>query len=353
MEVNKEHPTACMFQCDWRSCTKSFKRKSDLQRHYRIHTNERPYACPLPKCEKSFIQQFALTVHIRTHTGEKPHQCQQTNCGKRFSNSSSLARHRRVHMGMRPYKCAYDGCSNSFRRKAHMLEHQNRLHKGKASPIGIAHCQPLDLQVNDSNSVPLRSVMTWPHFGISSTDKVIPHNQLYPAASYANFNQQICDLHMSHQYATPRHFSSSVPHKFLDQPIPNCHISPSTSHSIAELPCRTHCFTDQGNLEVIPVTGAAQPHYQLPLPVERSLIELSDPTLATKASLQNTPWTISATSVFKPVGQKHPGEYFLENPLEYRQAHRAAALTTNLFIPPNQCQCGCKGPVGRNLEAYY
>jgi hypothetical protein len=69
-----------------RADQQTFNRQSDLQRHYRIHTNERPYACAYATCRKSFIQRSALTVHVRTHTGEKPHCCREPGCAKRFSD---------------------------------------------------------------------------------------------------------------------------------------------------------------------------------------------------------------------------------------------------------------------------
>ncbi|KAK6541286.1 hypothetical protein TWF694_008644 [Orbilia ellipsospora] len=116
------------FPCDWPDCNKKFNRKSDLQRHHRIHTNTRPYACTFAGCKKSFIQRSALTVHIRTHTGEKPHQCEFIGCGKCFSDSSSLARHRRIHTGRRPYLCGAHRCGKSFCRKTTLIKHARRAH---------------------------------------------------------------------------------------------------------------------------------------------------------------------------------------------------------------------------------
>ena len=77
---HEQHKTTQVrYKCD--QCNKTFKRKSNLKSHLKVHTDF-AYICTY--CNKKFARSGNLHQHVRIHTNEKPFSCKY--CNKAYVN---------------------------------------------------------------------------------------------------------------------------------------------------------------------------------------------------------------------------------------------------------------------------
>jgi hypothetical protein len=76
----------------------AFPSTTDLNKHRRVHTNEKPFQCPT--CQNHFSDRSALRVHMQLHEDRDRFECPEPGCRMTFASELKLDRHRRQEHGL-------------------------------------------------------------------------------------------------------------------------------------------------------------------------------------------------------------------------------------------------------------
>lgn len=211
------------YQCN--DCGKAFRFSSYLQQHLIIHTGKRPHKCPdcgkdfaflqnmrthqrlhqekpfrCTSCRKGYSSEAQLQQHMLSHNGDKPHKCNL--CSKSFGLAYLLRDHMNTHTGDRPHSC--DECHKSFSWFSSLLVHR-KIHTRKRQGFSQSSSSPVGARVRGrGNRGKMGSRQAW---GLSREPGSISQLSLYPA-----HGQQDAEVQQDSSVITP-HVEAPQPKK--------------------------------------------------------------------------------------------------------------------------------------------
>jgi hypothetical protein len=130
------------FRCLISECGKTFRFKSDMERHIIIHSKDRPYTCTFASCNKKFKRPDALKNHLQTHNEDFPFICTSPGCDEKFHKKAALQYHLLKHNNTEKFTCDFPGCQRSFLTYRHLKQHQSSVCYHQKVAACQASCQP-------------------------------------------------------------------------------------------------------------------------------------------------------------------------------------------------------------------